>query len=159
MRNSSLRHILIAPPLSAYISRIVTTSTYVQQPHRRPTTTCCFIGTLVLNENVPCVENTAGFARWNQQILREFLLRSISEMFHLKFSGKKGRKEWSPGDYQVFISSVMAQEFPGRTKDKHGKSQLIEITIKFLRKMWKFWRLSCALCFVWRRDVVQAYVT
>jgi hypothetical protein len=47
---------------------------------------------------------------------------------------RKGRKEWSPGDYQVFISSVMAQVFPGRTKDNHGKSQLIEIIIKFLRK-------------------------
>lgn len=91
MRNNSLRHILIAPTLSAYISRIVTTTTYVQQPRCPPTTTCCFIGTLVLNKNVPYVDNTAGFARANQQLLREFLWRSISEMCHLHFSGKEER--------------------------------------------------------------------
>jgi hypothetical protein len=70
MRNNSLRYILIALALSAHISRIVTTSTYVQQPRCRPTTTCCFIGTLVLNKTVPYVENTAGFTSGTQQILR-----------------------------------------------------------------------------------------
>jgi hypothetical protein len=77
---------------------------------------------------VPCVENTAGFARGNQQIIRGCLWRSVSEMCHLKFSGKEG------GNGAQGIIKCLSHELPGRTKNNYGKSQLIEIVIKFLRK-------------------------